>query len=117
MKKYFFGLFAVALAIGFSAFTKENVKKVDPNAEFTTYYFQYSGTDTEAAYETESNWTFLSSGLPSEDPCSGADNIVCVLNTPDLATGTTAALDTYLESLSSAATYCQTAARIDFKKP
>jgi len=51
MKKYFFGLAAVTLALAFSAFTTKK-------APFTNYIFKYVGpsTPTQSDLENRDNW-------------------------------------------------------------
>jgi len=84
MKKYLLGLFAVVLAIGFSAFTKVNVNKVDPNAKFTTYYFQFTGT-LGTQEDDETKWTEITSIPYSTLSCPGTFK-GCKLKTTSIQT-------------------------------
>lgn len=108
MKKYLLGLFAVALAIGFSAFTTPIANK----GKFIDYdYFSYSPTVyTEASYETAGSWTF-SDNNPG-DLCSGANNKPCVVRVDEtlISAQTNTAFATYLASLvgaNAAKAYCE----------
>ena len=69
MKKYLLGLFAVVLAIGFSAFTaKEKNNRI----------FYYQGPNlSEAQVETESNWT------TSAITCLAGSTKACQFEIPD----------------------------------
>jgi hypothetical protein len=65
MKKYLFGIFAIALAIGFSAFKKP----------FTNYQLKYIGaTFTSSEVAKPANWTYdpnqTCSGIDEERPCT-----------------------------------------------
>lgn len=74
MKKYLFGLGAIALAIGFSAFT---VAKA-PQAQLQ---FQYSPSSvSEAQYETVASWLANPVDLT---PCPGAQTITCKVKVLD----------------------------------
>ena len=116
----FAAIAVLAIAFGMSAF-KGEVKPPKKEGKYTTFYFRYVGADNEAAYENKDNWSVFSG--PGSDPCSGDNEIVCVLNTNDLATGTTDALDTYLGSLADVGSeggaehYCRTTARKTHEKP
>lgn len=69
MKKYLLGLFAVVLAIGFSAFTKSQpVEK-----KFATFYLQYNGS-IGTAEKVISNYTQVSGTLST---CNLAQNRLC----------------------------------------
>jgi len=63
MKKYLFGIFAIALAIGFSAFT--NVRKVESNSIQTTYDW----------YAVDLNTGLVTSATPIFDDLTEAEVI------------------------------------------
>lgn len=71
MKKYFLGLVAVCIAVGFSAFT--TVSKRDN----LTLVFN-GNTKSSASVSTASNWQLI-----SEPSCSGAQVQACVVSIPD----------------------------------
>lgn len=128
--KAWLGALALFIMVGVATLTfgfKAEVK--DHNDEYkktggkrlTTYYFQYSGTNSESEYENASRWSNITDVEPPSDPCPGANNIVCVLKA-DFATPPTAAdLSTYLASLTpsgtGASTYCTNNSHIFSKKP
>lgn len=93
MKKYLFGVFAIALAIGFSAFTNPKPSNAPlTNAFFAFDYATYS-SPTEADIEDESKWVFVSSSS-----CTSGFNAACEVEvSPTYYSGTTllstAALD------------------------
>lgn len=70
MKKYLFGLFAVALAIGFSSF------KVDKTPFAKVVYYQLT-TFADADVQDNANWTTTSKTCPS-----GSDK-ACEFTVPD----------------------------------
>ncbi len=78
MRKYLLGIVAVALAIGFSAFTKPITKK----DKFATYYFAASNIQTLA------NCASVTVTFPNSEPpqsissCGGSTNI-CWLAFPN----------------------------------
>lgn len=111
MKKYLLGLFAVVLAVGFSAFKTTNLS---PN---TIYYFQYlpSSTFTESDYETVGNWSYVGTSAGS-DACPGANVKPCVIHA-NLSTNTTSALVSFLQSQSTAVSFVENESNIDHKKP
>ena len=87
-------ILAMVLAVSTSSFT---TAKKDPDAAkagFTTYYFQYKGTDFDAAsYLTQGDWEQRLSS-PGAD-CPG-DDFPCVIHA-DLTSNTVAALVSFLE--------------------
>ena len=95
MKKYLLGLFAIALAVGFSAFTQSTNKKIDGNR--TVYSYKFIGTQaTEAQFESAANWSTTISGCTSgSKPCR-----VDVLDQPTIND-----FVTFLQGEPSAATY------------
>jgi len=108
------------LTFGFKPDHKDEYKKAG-GKRLTTYYFQYSGINSESEYENSSKWSNITDVEPPSDPCPGANNIVCVLKA-DFATPPTAAdLTTYLASLTpsgtGASTYCTNNSHIFSKKP
>ncbi len=112
----------LAIAFSVSAFSgKEN--PAQPDKPLVNHYFQYSvnAADNEAAYENSNNWTYLGTTNPSTDPCSGDNDIVCVLEAPFATTPTPADLASYLvnqtPSATGAETYCRNASNIKHKKP
>jgi len=72
MKKYLFGLFAIAFAIGFSAFTKPSAH-ITKGKKFTTgqYWYTFSGAQTVSDRQVKTNYT---SPVSSEPTCSGITN-------------------------------------------
>ena len=119
MKKYLLGLFAIALAIGFSAFTSVNVKKVTPS-KFTTYYYEFTATSfTESDFENSNNWIALGTSAGS-DPCPGDDINVCVGHA-SVANQNVSTLISYLQGLtptaSGATTYLTNSSNIDHFQP
>jgi hypothetical protein len=66
MKRYFFGIFAVALAVGFSAFTTKKTA-VD--------YFVIDQAGSSNEYYLVSTW--------NNEPCTGDQNVACHLLTED----------------------------------
>ena len=106
MKKYLLGLFAIALAVGFSAFTKAKTEK----SKFTTVYFRLAqtttGNDNEAYFETVGSWTYLG---PSYTGCTGS-SMACIVQVDDtqvpLGSGTEAAdFVSYLQGLIGSGSY------------
>lgn len=97
MKKYLFGLFAVALAIGFSAFTNTGVEKAK-NGNVTTYSYKYTGPTSpgESDYESTSNWSTTISG------CSGGST-ACQVDVENQST--ISAFVTFLTQQSSSVDY------------
>jgi len=92
--------------------------KVKAHATQTTFYFQYIGGDTNAEYIDPGNWTYLSGGNPTSNPCSGLPQMVCVLQTSDLATGSVPSLISYLTQPGvDAAAYCQDLDNMAWRKP
>lgn len=76
MKKYLLGLFAVVLAIGFSAFTKtENAK----SSNLVSKYFLYTG-GTQSVF---TNYTLDGTGESLPDECSQS-NILCWIKVDDV---------------------------------
>jgi hypothetical protein len=68
MKKYLFGIFAIVLAIGFSAFTpKKSIGKFS-----TTMYYQPASDFSQTAVQNKSNW----STTANSGGC-GVDNKAC----------------------------------------
>ena len=88
MKKYLPGLFAIVLAVGFSAYTKARVQ----NGKFNIVYFALertaTGNDCEGYFETPGSWTYLGTTYTE---CSGS-GMACVVEVNDhlvfLGTGT-----------------------------
>ena len=110
---------SLVLAITMSAFKGKGKPKNDATEKgrYTAYYFQYAGSDDEAQYKIAGNWTVLPSN-PGSDPCSGSNNYVCVMETTDLASGTTTALVNYLTNNhpSDSRDYCNTTSRVKHKR-
>ncbi|MEI9909756.1 MAG: hypothetical protein WDO71_08820 [Bacteroidota bacterium] len=104
----------VGLVVVFGVSAFKGAPKKD-TGKFTTYYFQFSGTNIEAQYEDSTKWTVLPSN-PGSDPCDGENIYVCVMSTPDLASGTRTALVTYLAAQTSAKTYCNEAAHVKWQR-
>lgn len=72
----------LVLTIGISAFTKAHSTK--EASKFSNDYFQYSGADEMSGSLTNSaNWTFLTAGLPSSNPCNQGIDLICVVNVAD----------------------------------
>ena len=85
MKKYLLGIFAVALAIGFSAFTKKN----EPKKNFTNYYWFKVATGQESDNTlTNSQVTdYLGFGATAPNagcPNDGAKNCVVGFNSDEV---------------------------------
>jgi hypothetical protein len=77
MKKYFFGITALALAITFSAFTKNRT---------TTYSFKLkSEVDLSSlgAVESKTNW------IVSSEICDGVEDIPCIITVQESFTNGT----------------------------
>jgi hypothetical protein len=77
MKKYLFGMLAIALAVGFSAFTKP----AKENSKFATYYFEFIGTPSVASdleTETSTYWRYLGTSNSVSCPTPDQDK-VCVI--------------------------------------
>ena len=73
MKKYLFGIIAIALAIGFSAFTKAS-PGASFNAVFEFDYYAISAP-TQAEVEDEANWVFV----PSSAFCNNGFMAPCAI--------------------------------------
>ena len=69
MKKYFLGIIAVALAIGFSAFTAE---KKRPSTKQTTYWFTVTASRTISSGSSFVNSELSYAGTSDPGGCSGA---------------------------------------------
>ena len=84
MKKYLSGAFAVVLAIGFSAFTKKEVKPVEDKKQ-TVLYYVFSAAGTPAQEKIVSQYTTQTTrpGAPADGACAGAAE-VCWLRVTDL---------------------------------
>lgn len=67
MKKYLFGLLAIAVAVGFSAFTKAPSIK---GKKFTTgdYYYIFGGSQTVSDREAAANYSSPQLSAPSSCP-------------------------------------------------
>ena len=71
MKKYFLGIFAVALVIGISAFS--TVKKVQPKPLTTYYWFQVNSMQGDDNTLDNSQVVFLEAGTSiPQGSCSGS---------------------------------------------
>jgi len=72
MKKYFFGILAIVLAISFSAFTNPSKKTS------TNFLFEYTppstGDYSQGSVSDPDNWNLLFGA-----DCSGAEEISCVI--------------------------------------
>lgn len=76
MKNYLFGIIAIVLAIGFSAF-KMPVK----GKKFTNTIYRYDGTQSEVERKKAANYTKVAS-----ISCSGTDNECAVTLNADFGT-------------------------------
>jgi len=74
MKKYLFGLFALAFAIGAVAFTSPSKKVKKEGKDLVVYVF--TGNSSQQADATK----YIKTTLPS---CSGAQNVFCTITAPD----------------------------------
>jgi hypothetical protein len=93
MKKYLLGILAIALAIGFSAFsTKKSVGKFNT---VLYYHAPSNGTDfSPSSVQNKANWTITSNG----ESCNGA-NKACQVEVPnDLVDGSSFDSDVTLEA-------------------
>lgn len=75
MKKYLFGLMALMIAVGLTAFSRHQSSKEKKG--FTTMYFIYdlnTVPGSDAAYETPGNWTYSATLPPS---CGTSGNATC----------------------------------------
>jgi hypothetical protein len=84
MKKHFLAIFAIVLAVGFTAFTT-----VDSVDRTVYYYFQFTPQlNGETDYELNTNWIYR--GTSSSTPCSAGSNYVCLVKIDQtLIAGTT----------------------------
>src|SRR5690348_15138240 len=78
MKNYVMGLFAVVLAIGFTAFTNMPTKKR------TTYYYTFNGTQSIDGRKVKTDYTNPSQSQPS---CPTGTNWECTVQIKNI-TGT-----------------------------
>lgn len=73
MKKYMFGLFALALAVSFAAFTTAPVK-------FAPFDLKFQGTPTiQTSVELQTNWTDQAAPVN----CTDLTNKACILRIDD----------------------------------
>jgi hypothetical protein len=80
MKKYFFGLLAIGLAVGAVAFTKPAVRK----AKLTDHYFQFVGTPNQDEGDV-TKWNEVSASTYDGIPCT-ATHLGCKLITSNVQT-------------------------------
>ena len=113
---------ATGLSLSAAAILDNGKKDVKKNNRLTTYYFQYSGTNTESQYEDANNWLYLSDTDVAIDPCPGLNNIVCVIKADFATQPTTEDLANFLAGLETsevdgAMNYCTNSTNIRHKKP
>jgi hypothetical protein len=85
MKKYLFGLFAIALAVSFSAFT--NVKKTTKSSTVYENWYETDGTFVTGILYDANNGSAIDRDdliifLESE-PCEGNSEVPCVRGSDD----------------------------------
>ena len=77
MKKYLFGIFAIALAIGFSAFT--NVRKVESKGIQTTYdWYAVNPSTGLVTSETPIYNDFTEAEVIAQDDCQDETGGICL---------------------------------------
>ena len=81
MKKYFFGLIAVALAIGFSAFTTNHKASNGKEAKFADVWYTYNGAQNATERAKKANYTQFAGTLS----CSSTLEVLCGVKLPDVA--------------------------------
>jgi hypothetical protein len=81
MKKYFFGIIAVALAIGFSAFTTDHKISNGKNAKFIDVWYEYNGIQTTTDRAKKANYTQIVGTLSCAPPLE----VLCGVKLPDVA--------------------------------
>jgi hypothetical protein len=81
MKKYLFGILAVALAIGFSAFSTDHKKPTGKNAKFVDVWYDYTGAQNATERAKKANYTQHSGTLS----CSATLDVLCGVKLPDVA--------------------------------
>jgi len=75
MKKYLFGIMAIAMAIGFSAFTTKGVKK-NQTPEYLFSYVAPGGTDfSQGAVADPENWALIDEDYQSTDETCASLNV------------------------------------------
>jgi hypothetical protein len=120
------GAFALLIMVGVAtltfAFKADGKGDKRQNKRLTTYYFQYGGSNSEAAFESSGNWTNITSVPPEESPCSGAEQIVCTLRADFESTPTSTDIANYLQGLApltpnGASLYCNDPSNIVYYKP
>jgi len=77
MKKYVIGIFALALALGFTAFT--HIPK-SPKPTVTDYYYQFSGMQTQLDRKTSTKYINPTTTAPNGITCPSGSVNQCYLH-------------------------------------